>query len=193
MLPNNLSRLCNAQPPTSILQSINSCMANRKHSAIKSLRLQFVYLICIEIIFYVIFGIITQNFNPANVFKIGYPVMSMVFLFFIIVLAVSYVYPISIGKKMIRICSGNLNAIRMSSAIFTFESESDQQIGNDASDRHIRSLRFSYKDKSTIKYISFGKSQRGFFYDKLSIGGKYRFLTVNETYFLIIRDEKSLL
>jgi len=188
MTLDDLFRFCDMPILTNTRSSVHSCLKYARASVTKSICFQIIYLICIETALYILFGVITNGFNPIEILETGYPVMLAVSVLFVMVLATSFCRFARSEKRVIISLSERPDTVRLSSVVFVFERETDHKLGNNASGSHIRSLRFSYKNGTSVKYISIGKSQKDFFYDKLIPGGKYRFVLIDRVYLLVVKD-----
>lgn len=166
MTLDDLFRFCDMPILTNTRSSVHSCLKYARASVIKSICFQIIYLICIETALYILFGVITNGFNPIEILETGYPVMLAVSVLFVMVLATSFCRFARSEKRVISSLSERPETVKLSSVVFVFERETDHKLGNNASGSHIRSLRFSYKNGTSVKYISIGQSQKDFFYDK---------------------------
>ena len=166
MTLDDLFRFCDMPILTNTRSSVHSCLKYARASVIKSICFQIIYFICIETALYILFGVITNGFNPIEILETGYPVMLAVSVLFVMVLATSFCRFARSEKRVISSLSERPETVRLSSVVFVFERETDHKLGNNASGSHISSLRFSYKNGTSVKYISIGKSQKDFFYDK---------------------------
>lgn len=179
--------LCNTQLSESddITQPVNKCMDRLSKSAISNMESYMVYLIIVELILYILFSSILQNMNIIKVLKAAGPIMLIISLLSIIISVITLLRISIIKDDIMGAVSKERDKILISSHTFIFENETQYELGN--TDSIISSIRFKYIDNSVIRYITFEKSQNDLFMDNLVKGNTYKFLSIDNTYYLIIQ------